>query len=264
VALKRTSISQKSRQRARSARPLTRSTRAGYKSSPPRLDGQLKSRAHGNRVRRRSNRRIDQNRIGANLKFMKGRVYGNQVIVLDNDSGEAVEKSDEYYEETNNFGIDIGILYRMPMFNFGLVGRNLNSPKFDGPTVVLPTGTITFDDVRIDPQAAFGLAFIPIETFTLEADIDLTKNKTTLTDYETQNVMVGLEWDVFRFLALRGGAYKNLAEDDIDWVYTAGLGLNFWAVRIDLAGAMSSSKEQFDDDDIPKETRASLQLSVDF
>ncbi|MBU0481277.1 MAG: conjugal transfer protein TraF [Proteobacteria bacterium] len=202
--------------------------------------------------------------IGANLKFMKGRVYGNQVIVFDNDSGEAVKKSDEQYEETNNFGIDIGLMARMSMFNVGLIGRNLNAPKFDGPTIAFSTGTVTFDDVRIDPQVTFGVAFIPVDTFTLEVDIDLTENETTLSNYETRNVMIGLEWNVWHFLALRGGAYKNLAEDDIDWVYTAGLGVNMWAVRLDLAGAMSSTKERFDDDEVPKEAGASLQLSVDF
>lgn len=203
--------------------------------------------------------------VGTNLKLMRGRVYGNQIVVFDNDAEDTIEKSDEFYEETTTFGIDVGIMARLPKFNIGLVGRNLNSPKFDGPTVTFASGTVVkFDDVRIEPQAAFGVAFIPLETLTIEADIDLTENKTILPGYDTQNVSAGLEWDAFRFLALRVGAYKNLAESDIGWVYTAGLGINLWAVRLDVAGAMSSTTEEYDDDDIPREAKAVFRLAADF
>jgi hypothetical protein len=156
----------------------------------------------------------------------------------------------------------------MKMLACGLVGRNLNSPKFDGFTKSITVNnqatTVTAEDVTIHPQAAAGLAFMPFETLTLEADVDLTKNKTAFTSYETQNLAFGLEWDAFRFLALRAGVYKNLAESDIGWVYTAGLGLNLWAIRLDVAGAFSDKKEQFDNEDYPKESRVSAQLSVDF
>jgi hypothetical protein len=155
------------------------------------------------------------------------------------------------------------------MVNLGLVARNINAPSFDGPTVVtlLPDGTIKttrFDDVTLDPQVAAGVAFIPLKTLTLEVDLDLTQNETTLQGYKTQNLSLGVEWDAFRFLALRGGIYRNLIESDIDWVYTAGLGLNLWAARLDVAGAFSNQKEEFDGEEIPKEVRVAAQLSVDF
>ena len=206
--------------------------------------------------------------FGGNLKFMRGRVYANEVLVFDDNSGDTLSKSDEYYEESSNFGIDLGVMARMDKLSFGLVGRNLNSPKFDGFTKTVTVNgspvTITADDVKIRPQVAAGLAYIPFETLTLETDIDLTRNATTFSDYRTQKFSVGLEWDAFRVLALRLGGYKNLAESDIGWVYTAGLGLNLWAARLDIAGAFAGEKTRFDDKDYPKETRASLQLSVDF
>ncbi len=202
--------------------------------------------------------------VGTNIKIMKGRVYGNQVLVFDDDSGDIIKETDEFYQETTTFGFDLGIMARLKKFQFGLMGRNLNSPKFDGPTVTVNSVNRKFDDVTVNPQVTAGVAFIPIETLTLEADIDLTQNETMFASYDTQNLAFGIEWDAFRFLALRGGAYKNLAENDIDWVYTAGLGLNFWAMRLDVAGAMAGEKDQFDDEDLPKETRVSAQLSVDF
>ena len=204
--------------------------------------------------------------IGGNLKFMKGRVYGTQVLVFDNDSGDILAETDENYQESNTFGIDVGIMGRYRYFNLGLVGRNLNSPKFDGLTVVNPytLETSHFADVKLDPQVAAGVAFIPFETLTLEVDLDLTENETTLTGYKTQNISAGLEWDAFRVLALRAGVYKNLAESDIGVVYTAGLGLNLWAARLDIAGAFAGDSEEFDGEDVPKETRVAAQLSIDF
>jgi hypothetical protein len=120
------------------------------------------------------------------------------------------------------------------------------------------------DDVKIKPQATAGIAFIPFETLTIEADYDLTKNETVLTDYKTQNFSAGLEWDAFRFLAFRAGTYKNMAESDTGWVYTAGLGLNLWAARLDFAAAMSPDKVQFDGEEVPKLVKASAQFSIDF
>ena len=165
------------------------------------------------------------------------------------------------------------------MFNLGLVGRNLNAPTFDGfdqdVTVTRPDGTsfvqtMHADDVKVEPQVAAGVAFIPIQTLTLEVDCDLTKNETLLSnfgsgmEYHTQNLSAGLEWNAFHFLALRVGAYKNLAQSDIGTVYTAGLGLNLWAVRIDLAGAVAGQTAQYNGKDYPKETRLAAQLSADF
>ena len=75
---------------------------------------------------------------------------------------------------------------------------------------------------------------------------------------------MGVEWDAFRILALRAGAYKNLSESDIGWVYTAGLGLNLWAVRLDIAGAFTTDEAEIDDEEVPEEARLAAELSVDF
>ncbi len=159
------------------------------------------------------------------------------------------------------------MLLRMSKINFGLVGRNLNSPQFDGFTLVNPfdsTDVTVIEDVTLDPQVVAGIAFIPTETVVFEIDYDLTRNETALRDYDTQNIRFGFEWDAARILALRAGAYKNIVEHDIGWVYTAGLGLNMWAARLDIAGAFSDDKAEFDGDEIPTESRLSAQLSFDF
>ena len=200
--------------------------------------------------------------LGGSLKYMQGRVYGNQVLIFDEDSDEVVAKTEERYEESTNVGVDLGVMGRWEMFQVGLMGRNLNSPTFEGFRD--PETGHKFEDVTLKPQARAGLAFIPLNTLTLEVDYDLTKNETALKDYHTQFLSGGIEWDAFRFLALRGGAYQNLAEDDIGVVYTAGLGLNLWAVRVDAAVAWSDEKTEVDGDDTYSEARASAEISVDF
>ncbi|EMG37069.1 hypothetical protein PCS_02207 [Desulfocurvibacter africanus PCS] len=203
--------------------------------------------------------------IGGNLKFMVGRVYGTQVLVFNNDTDEIMEKTQEDYKQTINFGVDLGAMARFRWVQLGVVGRNLNSPKFEGPDVTNLDGSVTkFQDVKVKPQAQAGIAFIPFETLTFEVDYDLTKNETLLGGYETQYLRAGVEWDVFRFLALRGGVYTNMAEDDIGLVYTAGVGLNLWAVRFDVSGAVSSKTMEYDGEEYPREAHVVAGLSIDF
>jgi hypothetical protein len=207
--------------------------------------------------------------IGAAVKFMLGRVYGTQILVFNHDSRDAIRKIDEDYNQSANVGIDLGLMGRYKYINFGLVARNINSPKFDGftRTTTLENGqtvTTTVNDVRMDPQVRAGVAFIPATTLTLAADLDLTENGTSFSEYKTRYLSLGAEWDAMRVLALRAGAYKNLADSDIDWVLTAGLGLNLWAVRLDVAGAMATEKEEFDERDIAREARVAAMLSIDF
>jgi len=202
--------------------------------------------------------------VGASFKIMRGRVYGNEVVVFAENSGDIIERSDEFYEESVNFGVDLGLLARQADFQVGAVIRNLNAPSFDGPTVRLNNREVKFPDITLDPQLGVGVAYFPMETLTLEMDFDVTKNETMLSGYKTQNFALGVEWDALRILALRAGLYRNIARSDIGWVYTAGLGLNLWAARLDAAYVFSEGSQQFDNEDVPEESQFSLQLSMDF
>lgn len=204
--------------------------------------------------------------IGTNVKLMRGRVYNNRILVFSDNSDEILDETTERYSESTTFGLDLALLARLPKVNLGLIGRNLNSPKFSGFDYVLSNGTLySVPDVKVKPQFTAGAAYMPFPTLTLETNLDLTNNETSLPGYSTRNLSLGMEWDAFRFLALRAGAYKNLAESDIGWVYTAGLGLNLRAARLDFAGAFAAKKEKFDqDDELPREIRAMAQLSIAF
>jgi hypothetical protein len=199
--------------------------------------------------------------FGLTGKLMIGRVYGHDVLVFQNGAADSLSSAKSDYQQTVTGGIDAGIMARFKYINLGLTGRNLNAPKFKGPT---SASGVKFDDYTLDPEARAGAAFVPFSTLAFEVDLDLTRNKTILSGYKTQNLAAGLEWNAFHFLALRAGAYKNLAEKDVGTVVTGGLGLNLWLIRLDAAAAVALKKTTFDDREIPREVRGALQLAVDF
>ena len=66
-------------------------------------------------------------------------------------------------------------------------------------------------------------------------------------------------------LALRAGAYKNMAESWQDWVATAGVGMNFHLCRLDVGAAYSlGDNANYDGTEIPTEARIYAGLSIDF
>ncbi|OGQ06483.1 MAG: hypothetical protein A2W38_06165 [Deltaproteobacteria bacterium RBG_19FT_COMBO_58_16] len=73
-----------------------------------------------------------------------------------------------------------------------------------------------------------------------------------------------MEVSLLKVLQLRAGAYKNLSESDIGAVYTAGLGLNLWAVNLDFGASMASETTAIDNDDVPREVKVEAALSMLF
>jgi F plasmid transfer operon, TraF, protein len=198
--------------------------------------------------------------IGGNLKGMIGRVYGSDVLIFKDDAIDQLNNARDNYKQTVTWGIDLSVMYRMRMLQLGLTARNLNAPSFEGPTV----GLIKYNDYTLDPAVTAGVAFIPYETLSFAVDLDLTTNESILNNYDTQMLRLGGEWDIFRILALRAGYSMNLAEDDIGALVHAGVGINLWAIRFDVAGAMALETTTYDGSEVPREARLSAQLAVDF
>ena len=213
--------------------------------------------------------------MGITLKGMYGTVTGTKVWFFDDDSTDAAfDSASDNSESSFNFGLDLGLLYRIPNFQFSVVGHNLNSPKFSGFTDTITieddlgnplfTEDINIPDVRIDPQVTIGAAFIPNERFSLEANLDTLETGTLLDGYNIQRLSFGGEVDLW-LLAFRLGAYKNIAADWADWVATAGVGLNLYAFRIDVGGAYGlGDPATVEGQDVPTEARLYAGLSLDF
>lgn len=195
--------------------------------------------------------------VGGNFKFMKARTYNVEIPVFDTEFEDALDDAQDDYLDSSNFGIDLGMLYRFgDDLRIGIVGRNLNSPKFDMKNN---------DSIKEKFQLRAGICYKPLSFLMLAADFDITKNDTTITGgYKSQNLSIGAELNLFKFLYLRSGAYKNIAESDIGLVYTAGLGLNFWLFNFDAGVSMASEKEIIDDDEYPREIKAEFALSMLF
>ncbi|MFQ5442354.1 MAG: conjugal transfer protein TraF [Thermodesulfobacteriota bacterium] len=200
--------------------------------------------------------------VGGNVKFMRARVYNTSVQVFNTNLVDAFETAKNDYEDSENFGVDIGVLYRRgDAFRFGIVGRNLNNPEFD-MRMLLPDDK---DHLTEESQVRAGIAVKPLSFLTLALDADITKNDTTISSsYKSQNVGGGLELNLFKVLNLRAGAYKNIAESDIGFVYTAGLGVNLFLINFDIGAAVASESTSIDSNDIPKEARVEAAFSMLF
>ena len=98
----------------------------------------------------------------------------------------------------------------------------------------------------------------------LVIDADLLQGQSSFIGYDTQRIGAGIELNPWNVLALRAGAYQNIAESDIGPVITLGAGLNLWALRIDLALASSTELTSFKDYEVPDEARLSLGIAADF
>ena len=199
--------------------------------------------------------------IGGNVKYMHGKIFFTKFTVFETDSDDILADAQRNSEESDYFGIDLGTLIRFSDFRIGFVGRNINEPRFDYETDEGEGKTW-----RLNPQVRAGIAYMPCDWFTLSVDGDLTRNKTVKEDYFSQLVSTGVEFNIFNFLALRGGFYSNVGDntDHDEFVYTAGLGLNIFGIHLDAGAAMSESRSELDGQRIPDEVRAEVALSAQF
>lgn len=216
--------------------------------------------------------------IGASLKPIKGRVYASKLRLVEDDSvdsGNITDNLDKNYVESSNVTIDLGAVYKYQKWTVGLVAKNLTSPKFDAPELKDQNGQyvldgsgnrIKVDKVTLKPQVRLGVAVDPLSWLTLAADLDLTDNETVLSslDYKSRHFGGGAEFHPFTWLRLRAGMYKNLSNDDVGPVATAGLTLGTKWVNFDIDGAYGLEKAKYKEDDYPKEARVQAALNIQF
>jgi hypothetical protein len=171
--------------------------------------------------------------IGTNAKYILGRSYYKSVSVADenNDLDKDLEKMSD-----SNLAFDVGMLDTLPGSNLkaGVVVRNLNSPSF------------SYEDgeVELKPQARAGIAWQAGGNLLIACDLDLTENETMTPGYDSRTLAVGLEKKTpGGNLALRAGAYKNLAESDADAVFTGGIGIGSPQLKFDIGAGMSPGSD---------------------
>lgn len=196
---------------------------------------------------------VDKVFIGINAKMIYADTYVNSTTLRSNTFNTFFDDLKNSKTTSNKAALDAGILYvPVQSFRVGLVGRDLNSPSFPAEGVLAQkqvNGDVSpitkMDEIKFDPQCRAGVAWLPFKTFTLAVDYDLTRNKTLTPGYEDQTAAIGMEKTFLsEYINLRIGTYKNTADSSAKTVYTAGLGLRLFALRLDVAGAYDFDKRQ--------------------
>jgi len=214
--------------------------------------------------------------VGMNLKGIVGKVGYDDFSVINNNSGssDALKKFNSNVATSAQPGVDVGLLWdvreALPDIwwrpRLGIMGRNLNDPKFDQPSAAI--GLNKFSE---QGQGRAGFALSPFHWWNLAADIDMTNNLTPVEGYKSRMLSLGTEVNVFNRswinIPLRAGIMKNVSSDD-GVVWTGGFGLNFLHVLFDVAGSVSNKQTtiqtQGDSKTIPNSVGASAQLSILF
>lgn len=195
--------------------------------------------------------------IGASAKLMQGITYASK-IDIDTDSSDVSDNLSDNSETSTAVGFDLGFLYQpKPLKNvyIGLVGKNLNSPKFKTKS----SGTTT-EDYTVDPLYRVGLDYnIFHNRLDFAVDYDLSKNSIA-TGGESQYLGGGVNYHPTSWFSLRGGAMQNMANSDEGTVLTAGLGLGLKWISLDIAAEMSNKKGMYDGNEIPSYTKVSASL----
>ena len=193
--------------------------------------------------------------VGGAVKYMYALTYTEKLKV--DDSGE-VDGTTKQDQTSSNFGVDLGLAYQ-PAFSydltFGLVAKNLNSPKFD-----FADGS----SYTVNPLIRAGVAYNIFDSLQIAADFDITSNKTLNNAVESQMVGGGLNYEPFSnifALSLRAGLMQNLHNNDkAGLIYTAGIGIGVKWIQLDLSGEMSGNQNTVQDVTVPQYAKVNLAL----
>jgi len=212
----------------------------------------------------------DNLHVGLTGKIIQGKIGYYKVSALsDNASSiDALKDYNKYSKTSVQPGLDLGVLYQLPTASrprFGLVVRNINSPSFDRTDQAKADGKS--DKYKLDGQARAGFAINPMNWWTLAADLDLSRNATSVSGYSSRQFALGTEINLVNHklfnIPLRVGIMKNVDKGS-DVAYTAGTGINMLTFHVELAGMISSKRSQFDGKDFPTEAGASASVGFLF
>ncbi|HEX4049024.1 MAG TPA: conjugal transfer protein TraF [Elusimicrobiota bacterium] len=221
--------------------------------------------------------------VGGDVKLMRAEVgYASQQIISANNSGTGTGGSNFVNDlksnaaSSANVGVDAGALWDVNKTfenawwspRVGLVGRNLNNPKFTQAASAIADGVT--GRYAVNPQARLGLAISPFHWWNLAADLDLTRNLTPVDGVASRQLDLGTEVNIFNRswinIPIRVGMARNL-ETGTNMV-TAGTGLNFLHLIVNVSGEASpkmvDTQTQGQSKSIPEELGASFSLSLLF
>lgn len=204
--------------------------------------------------------------VGGNLKIIKGYNYRDTLVVDDfrDESDDILSSKFKEPHEGQTVGIDVAAFARMGgNLRAGLMIRNLL------------VGEITWEEkegfappaYRPQTEVRFGAAYDPTSFLTVTADADLTKVDGEYSDI--RHIGFGAEGR-FLFLRLRSGVMitpgLNKKLDSAGTVYTAGLGLDFSLVNINISALMAPGEGGFttNQNNLPERIGAAADIGIRF
>ena len=191
--------------------------------------------------------------VGGSLKLMHGTTY-TQTLSIDDKDGLDSDSLDKNQKDSDNFGLDLGVLFKptaISSLSVGLVAKNINAPAFD---------TADGGEIKADLQLRTGVQYKLADSLEVAGDLDLTTNKTLINGYDSQMFGGGVNYHPFLGFALRVGAMTNLANSNDGLIYTAGLSIGFEKLNLDISAQMANNTGQYDGEDIPKYAKVNVAL----
>ena len=186
--------------------------------------------------------------VGMNLKALVAR-NGYADIYLAQERPQPLTLLKNYDRSTKTSfmpGVDVGLLWDVKQTfadapfhpRFGVVGHNVNNPRFDMPDRAGAVGdSHRFYDQQ--GQSRFGAALDLTSWCTVAADLDLTENLTQVEGYTERMYAAGMEVRLINdpafAIPVRAGVSKNIVRADSKTLLSAGLGLHLINFNIDLA-----------------------------
>ena len=187
--------------------------------------------------------------IGVGLKYMQGVTYKTK-IKIDSDEDELEDSLNDNSKTSSAIGVDLGVLLTSDKMSIGLVGKYLNSPKFQ-----------YYDGIeyKISPMVRGGISIYLTNWINIAMDIDLTKNKTSIKGYKSQYIGGGIDFHQSWF-SIRAGLMQNMLQEEEGVIITAGLGFGLKWLQLDLSAQASTKQGTFQGTKIPRYTKFNLAL----
>lgn len=189
--------------------------------------------------------------IGGALKLMSGKTFYKSVAL---DDENAFDNIDQNTKTSTTFGVDLGVAYKPTFDNsltLALVGKNLNSPKFD---------VVNGEEFKLDPMVRAGAAYKFGNWVELAFDADLTENK-SINGNKSRYIGGGANFDL-SVVELSAGLMKNVSSDDqAGLIYTAGISTGPSWLHFELSAQMASKSGEIDGTSYPKQASVNLAIS---
>lgn len=192
--------------------------------------------------------------VGISAKLMMARLYTSTFRAFMTDIETVYRRLADTYQDSINFGVDLGVIWSMEGVSVGVMAKNLNSPRFD---------RAGGGALAVRPSVRGGINYEPLDWLRAAVDIDLTESSELTPLTPIRMLGGGIELKPYGWSLVRVGSCWNIASDESPAV-TAGLGYDDGAVNISVDGAYGLGKAAFRGSTYTNEVQLQLAFGMRF